>query len=171
MAQDDKARDLFIAGLRDAHAMETQALSIMRPQVARIEQYPEVKQKLAQHISETEDQIERLENILESLDEKKSTLKDTALSMAGGMAAFGHTVAPDEILKNSMANFAFENFEIAAYKSLITVAESGGFGDTVDELRVSLEEELAMAEWLDTNIAEITQKYLSLRLAGEHAKK
>ena len=30
----------------------------------------------------------------------------------------GHTLAGDEILKNSFANFAFENFEIAAYKSL-----------------------------------------------------
>ena len=29
------------------------------------------------------------------------------------MAAIGHTVAPDEIIKNSIANFAFENYEIA----------------------------------------------------------
>lgn len=33
-----------------------------------------------------------------------------------------------EILKNSFANFAFENFEVAAYKSLLTVAEAGGYG-------------------------------------------
>jgi ferritin-like metal-binding protein YciE len=100
--------------------MENQALAIMRPQVSRIENYPEVKRQLQMHIGETEGQIARLESILETLGEDKSALKDAALSMAGGMAALGHTVAPDEILKNSFANNAFENFEIAAYKSLIS---------------------------------------------------
>ncbi len=36
------------------------------------------------------------------------------LSAGGSMAAIGHSMADDEILKNSFANFAFENFEIAA---------------------------------------------------------
>lgn len=31
----DKARDIFIVGLRNAHAMENQALSIMKPQESR----------------------------------------------------------------------------------------------------------------------------------------
>ena len=46
-----------------------------------------------------------------------------ALSISGSMAALGHTVAGNEILKNSFANFVCENFEVAAYKSSITVAE------------------------------------------------
>ncbi|MBY5812522.1 DUF892 family protein, partial [Rhizobium leguminosarum] len=35
-------RDIFVAGLKNAHAMENQALSIMKPQLKRIENYPEV---------------------------------------------------------------------------------------------------------------------------------
>lgn len=50
-----------------------------------------------------------------------------ALSISGSMAALGHTVAGNEILKNSFANFACENFEVAAYKSSITVAELRGY--------------------------------------------
>jgi len=34
--------------------------------------------------------------------------------------------AQDEILKNSFANFAFENYEIAAYKSLYAGLCAGG---------------------------------------------
>lgn len=49
--------------------------------------------------------------------------------------ALGHTIAPDEILKNSFVNFAFENFEAASYKALITIAEVGNFGDAVPLLR------------------------------------
>ena len=53
----DKARDIFIVGLRNAHAMENQALSIMKPQESRMESYPQVKQRLRAHITETEQQI------------------------------------------------------------------------------------------------------------------
>lgn len=118
-------RDIFVAGLKNAHAMENQALSIMKPQLKRIENYPEVAQRLDAHIQETDGQIVRLEEILDSLNEDNSTLKDMALSFTGSMAALGHTVAGDEILKNSFANFAFENYEAAAYKSLLVVAEAG----------------------------------------------
>ena len=45
--------DLYVTGLKNAHAMENQALSIMRPQVNRIEHYPEVADRLNQHIRET----------------------------------------------------------------------------------------------------------------------
>lgn len=120
---DSKTREIFVTGLKNAHAMENQALSIMKPQVKRIENYPDIAARLEEHIRETEGQIGRLEEILTSLAEDNSSLKDAALSFTGSMAALGHTVAGDEILKNSMANFAFENFEIAAYKSLITIAE------------------------------------------------
>jgi ferritin-like metal-binding protein YciE len=164
-------QDLFITGLRNAHAMENQALSIMRPQVARIESYPEVRQKLEQHIVETEGQIVRLESILDSLGENKSGLKDLALSFTGAMAALGHTVAPDEILKNSFANYAFENFEIAAYKSLIVLADQGAATMAADLLTQNLEEEQAMATWLDQNIEQVTLQYAALRVSGQTAKK
>ncbi|MGK9055513.1 ferritin-like domain-containing protein [Neorhizobium petrolearium] len=167
---DNETRDVFIVGLRNAHAMENQALSIMKPQLQRIENYPEVAAKLEQHISETEGQIGRLEEILSGLNEDHSTLKDVALSFSGSMAALGHTMAGDEILKNSFANFAFENFEIAAYKSLLTIAEAGGYGAAMTGLQANLSEEKAMAEWLDNNLAALTTKFLSLREAGEKAK-
>lgn len=165
------SHDLFITGLKNAHAMENQALSIMKPQASRIESYPEVEAKLQEHIAETEGQIERLERILDALGEDKSSLKDLALSVAGTFAAIGHTAAPDEILKNSMANFAFENFEIAAYKSLIALAETSGNDASVADLEANLEEEIAMAEWLDENIEAVTLKFSSLKEAGETAKK
>ncbi|MBB3660847.1 ferritin-like metal-binding protein YciE [Rhizobium sp. BK650] len=167
---DNETRDVFIVGLRNAHAMENQALSIMKPQLSRIENYPEVAEKLRHHITETEGQIRRVEEILAGLDEDHSTLKDVALSITGSIAALGHTVAGDEILKNSFANFAFENYEIAAYKSLLTVAEAGGFMAAVAGLKTNLAEEEAMASWLASHVALLTQKFLSLRESGRTAK-
>lgn len=165
-----ETRSIFIVGLRNAHAMENQALSIMKPQVERIESYPEVANRLQQHIQETEGQITRLEFILEGLDEEHSTLKDTALSMVGSLAAMGHSMAGDEILKNSLANFAFENYEIAAYNSLLVLAGAGGFQDAERTLKQNLDEEEAMARWLQQNLRSVTLQYAKLREAGETAK-
>lgn len=165
------AHDLFVTGLKNAHAMEHQALSIMKPQASRIENYPDVEAQIQKHIAETEGQIARLEQILDTVGADKSSLKDLALSLAGTFAAVGHTVAPDEILKNSMANFAFENFEIAAYKSLLALAEASGNEAAIPDLELNLEEEIQMAEWLDENIELVTLKFASLKEAGETAKK
>ena len=170
MAQATEVLDLFLTGVKNAHAMEKQELSIMSPQVARLESYPDVKAKLSEHIRETEEQISRLDQILATHGTDASGVKDTMLSIAGGMAALGHTAAPDEILKNSFANFAFENFEIAAYTSLITMAEVAGESAAVSLLTQNLTEEQRMASWLSGNVANVTQQYMALREMGEKAK-
>jgi len=170
MADTRATREIFVTGLKNAHAMENQALSIMKPQVSRIENYPEVARRLEEHIRETEGQMTRLEELLQQLDESHSSMKDMALSFTGAMAAMGHTIAGDEILKNSFANFAFENFEIAAYKSLLAVAELGGFQSATSALQANLQEEQNMAKWIDDNLRTVTNRFVELREAGESAK-
>ncbi|WP_245426888.1 DUF892 family protein [Mesorhizobium sp. YM1C-6-2] len=86
------------------------------------------------------------------------------------LAAPGHSVAGDEILKNSLANFAFENYEIAAYNSLIVLAEAGGFSQAVDILKQNLAEEEAMAKWLQDNLPDVTLQFAQLRDARVSAK-
>src|SRR5690554_2595788 len=63
MTYETETRSIFVTGLKNAHAMENQALSIMKPQLSRIENYPEVAAKLDQHIRETEGQITRIDGL------------------------------------------------------------------------------------------------------------
>lgn len=170
MNTQNHAHDIYVAGLRNAHAMEKQALSIMQPQVTRLSHYPDLSQRLESHISETEEQINRLDLILERLGESNSAIKDTLLSATGSMAAMGHAAASDEVLKNSMANLAFENFEIAAYLSLLTSARLAGDTASVQALEQSLEEERRMADWVEKHIPSVTETFISLKAAGETAK-
>jgi len=150
--------------------MEKQALSIMQPQLNRLEHYPDMSQRLQRHIEETEGQIARLDQVLMRLDESNSGLKDTVLSAMGSMAALGHAMAGDEVLKDSFANLAFENFEIAAYTSLITSARICGDSSAVSLFEQSLEEERRMAEWVEQNIPEVTETYIALKVSGQTAK-
>jgi len=70
------------------------------------------------------------------------------------------------VIKNTLANFAFEHFEIAAYKSLIALAEQIGDADGVRVLKVSLHEEEAMAAWINENIAPTTLKFAAMKAAA-----
>jgi ferritin-like metal-binding protein YciE len=164
-------RSVFITGLQNAHAVEHQALALIDRQLDRVVRYPEVAERLRFHRRETEQQIERLNDILDSLGESHSSLKDMALGFMGNMAALGHVMAPDEILKNSFVNYAFENFEIASYRSLITLAEAGAFPTAASLLETSLGEERAMAAWIDETLPELTLKYVDLRDEGRPASR
>ena len=158
-------RTVFVTGLNNAHALENQALSLMDRQIERLDNYPEMAAMLRQHRVETEGQIARLEEILSSLGESHSALKDAALSFSGNMAALGHAFAGDEVIKNSFANYAFENFEIASYTGLITLAEDG-FPQSISALQMTLGEEQRMADWVRENIPATTRRYVALREEG-----
>ncbi|MCE6949741.1 ferritin-like domain-containing protein [Cereibacter sphaeroides] len=165
----DAMRDTFVTGLKNAHAMEKQALSIMQPQLARLEHYPDVSSMLERHVGETGGQIDRLERILGSVSETSSSVKDMFLSAVGSMAALGHVPAQDEILKNSMANLAFENCEIAAYTTLITMAQESGETAAVDLLEQSLDEEKRMSVWIADTPPAVTRTFLGLQAGGMRA--
>lgn len=168
---DDVLRDVFVAGLRNAHAVEHQAMALLGRQIDRAKNYPEVEQKLVAHRRETERQIERLEAVLDGLGEDRSMLKDAAMTLSGNMAAIGHAFADDEVLKNAFANFAFENFEVASYQSLIVLAKRGGFSTALDPLEATLDEEEAMADWVKTSLPDLTNKFVDLKAAGENASR
>lgn len=171
MYTNDEALSVFVTGLKNAHAMENQALSIMKPQVKRIENYPDMRAQLERHIGETEGQIKRLETIFEDLQERHSGFKDTVLSVGGSMAALSHAMAGDEVLKDAFANHAFENYEIAAYRSLIHLSEMAQLANITPLLDQNLAEEEAMAQWIKDHIGAVTERFVTLSSAGEQAKR
>lgn len=165
------ARSLFIAGLRDAHAMERQSQEMLEQMLARIENYPQVRERIAQHLDETLMQKERIEKILDLMGEDRSRLKDMAMTMMGAMSAMGNAMAEDEIIKNSLASYAFENFEIASYEGLITLGEEAGRTDVLRMLGMSLNEERGMANWLAEHLREVTLLFLHLKSQGLQASR
>src|SRR5436305_13100123 len=162
----DAARSIFVTGLKNAHALEAQATQIIGRQLDRLENYPEVAERLRLHLEETKQHQQRVEEILGSLNEDYSTIKDIAAGFMGNMAALGHTPAGDEILKNSFANLAFENYEIAAYTSLIALAEANGANGALSPLKQTLEEEKDMAKWVSDHLKSITLTFLERSSAG-----
>jgi ferritin-like metal-binding protein YciE len=168
-ANGNPMHEVYHTGLRNLHALEMTAIELTERQVERLENYPEMAAKLRQHHAESEAQARRLEAILERHGASTSAAKNAVSSVMGNVAAALHAPAPDEVLKNTFANFAFEHQEIAAYTSLIAMAEAVGDSASVAPLKQSLGEEQAMADWIGGQIVPTTTRFLELTRAGAKA--
>ncbi|QLF68948.1 ferritin-like domain-containing protein [Peteryoungia desertarenae] len=164
-------RDHYIDWIRDAHAMEEQAVTMLTGQAKRLEHYPELKARIEQHIRETENQSKQLERVLDSLGDDSSTLKDLAGKTTASMQAMGGMFASDEVIKGSMAGYTFENMEMATYKVLIAAAEALGDASNKSIFEAILEEEKAMAAWLWDHLDDTTRQYLARNEADVTAKR
>lgn len=158
----EPTRAVFVTGLIHAHAMEKQALAIMRRQIEGIDIYPGITARLRAHVAQTEQQVLRLEEILTTLGADHSIFKDTAVPVTGSLAAIDHSLPGDETLDKCFVNIAFENYEIAAYTSLIVTAEVTGHTKSLNALRQNLDEEIDMAHWLMDSIRPTTIAFIHL---------
>lgn len=169
-AMTDRAREGYLTGLRNQHAVEHQAIELLERQIGRLENYPEMEARMRQHLEESREQARRIEELLSGLGSSHSSLKDTAMSLVGNLLAIGHTPAGDEVIKNTLANFAFEHYEIAGYKSLLALADAVGHGSAKAALMTSLKEEEVMALWIDSHISATALRFVERSAAGEKAK-
>ncbi|MBB4184813.1 ferritin-like domain-containing protein [Sinorhizobium terangae] len=156
-----EARDNFIAWLRDAHAMEEQAVTMLTAEAGRLDDYPELKAKVETHLEETREHARKLEICLDRLGDDSSSIKDVAgkaTAMAQGLSGM---FASDEVVKGSLASYTFEHMEIASYRILIAAAEEIGDMQTKSVCEEILQEETAMADWLATHIGGVTRQFLT----------
>ncbi|MDH6162903.1 ferritin-like metal-binding protein YciE [Leclercia adecarboxylata] len=158
--------------LRDAHAMEKQAESMLESMASRIDNYPDVRARIEQHITETKQQITVLEEILDRNDISRSMLKDSMSKMMAFGQSVGGMVTSDEIVKGSISGYVFEQFEIACYTSLLAAAKKAGDLASVPAIESILAEEQRMADWLIQHIPDTTEQFLLRSDAdGVEAKK
>lgn len=154
--------DHLLDWLRDAHAMERQAETMLTSMAGRLEHYPELKARIEKHADETREQARLLESCLERRGTSQSALKDLAgRTTAMGQGLSGMFVS-DEVVKGTMAGYTFEHMEIAAYRSLIAAAEAVGDTATAQVCQTILGQEIEMATWLEEHIPAVTKRFLSL---------
>src|SRR5690349_2919354 len=63
----DRSRETYIVGLRNQHAVENQAIELLERQVGRLENYPEMRERMQHHLEESREQARRIEDLLSGL--------------------------------------------------------------------------------------------------------
>lgn len=137
----DSIQKLLEHAVKDLYSAEKQLLRAL-PRMARAADTPELAEAFEDHIMETEDQLQRLEQVAEILDIRPSGKR--CLGMAG-LIEEGAEVLRDEGIGIDealiMAAQKVEHYEISAYGSAIALAERLGEDEVVRLLEESLEEE------------------------------
>lgn len=147
--------------LRDAHAMEQQADKMLNAQAERLENYPELRARIVEHIEETRWQRSVLEECMARRGISNSVIKDLGAKLTAFGQAVGGMTSSDEVVKGAMAGYVFEHFEISSYTSLIAAAGAAGDTATASACEQILAQEKAMAAWLMDHLPQVTQAFLA----------
>jgi len=153
--------DIIVAWLNDAHAMENALIQILEHQVKDAGPYPEVRAKLQQHLEQTRRHADLVQSCVERLGGSTSSIKTGLASLFGQFQALSTGAARDEMVKNALADYAAENFEVASYRALVAAAQATGDTETASVCQQILAEDEAMAQWLEVNLPVLVQATLA----------
>lgn len=159
-------KEQIAAWLRDAYAMEQSLANVLQQHIKDAQDMPEMRERLERHLEDTRSQAERVRACLDSLDESPSAIKSAAGSAMGFMQGMSTGLFRDELVKNTIADYTMEHFEMACYSSLASAAEDAGFADIAQTCREIFSEEAEMADWLEEQIPEITRLHLQQAAAS-----
>jgi ferritin-like metal-binding protein YciE len=143
MASEKTLRDLFHDTLKDIYFAEKKILGAL-PKMAKAAQSAELRAAFEKHEAETEDQVERLEQVFKEIDQ---TPRGKTCDAIVGIIAEGQEVMKDYKGKPALdagllaAAQAVEHYEISRYGTLKTWASELGLTEAVKLLDATLTEE------------------------------
>lgn len=148
--------ELFLDELRDIYWAEKHLTKAL-PKMRKAATSPELAAAFEKHLTETEEQIQRVEQVFEMLDVSARAKKCDAME---GLVKEAQSLM-EELPKGTKVRDAgiiiaaqkVEHYEIAAYGSLVQLAKTMGRSDVADVLVQTLNEEKTTDQIL-TQLAE-----------------
>ena len=155
MAESGTLHDAFIDELRDTYDAERQLIKALT-KLAKAASSPQLRKAFETHREETQGQIERLEQVFESLEEK---VRGKHCDGIAGIIEEGKSIMEEDFDETTMdacliaSGQRAEHYEMAAYGTLVAWAKAMGHDEAAVLLQQTLDEEKAADEKL-TALAE-----------------
>ena len=144
--------------LGDLLYAEKQILKALKPMIRETSD-PEMKERLEQHQEETEQQIGNLERAFEAMGLKVKAQKCPGiLGILEEKKEFQSEEEPSKPMLEAFnlgAGLRVEHYEIAAYRSAMALAKSLRQREVADLLKTNLDQEVAMAKFIETSSAKV----------------
>jgi ferritin-like metal-binding protein YciE len=156
-----KLRETFLEELSDLYDAEKQLTKAL-PKLAKAAEYDELKSAFEEHLVETQNHVNRIEQVFEIFGESAKGKKCRGMQ---GLLEEG-----EELIKEEEGDAAYiggaqkvEHYEIAAYGTLRTWARHLGEEDAAKLLDETLEEEKAA----DQKLTSLAQETINMEDEGE----
>ncbi len=151
--------DLLEDGLKDIYNAEKQLLKAL-PEMEKAACSQELQDAFAEHLLQTQDQVERLEDVFERLETNNKAEKCAAME---GLIEEGKKIISEYeegAVRDAaliIASQKIEHYEIASYGSMCELAEVLGYYKIADILKRTLKEE-GETDHLLTDIAKVVNE-------------
>lgn len=155
----ESLKDLYLEQLKDLHSAETQLLDAL-PKMAERATSRDLKQGFEEHLQQTREQLNRLEQIFKDLGE--SPKGHTCEGMKGLIKEGEEMVkmkGDDKVIDAGLIAAAqrVEHYEIAGYGTVRTYAEMLGHSQHVTLLERTLREE----ERTDEKLSQLAESHIN----------
>lgn len=160
-------KELLVAWLNDAYAMEQGLEETLKRHADDAKEDPKVHDRIILHIEETRDQARIVSECIEALGGKTSKVKSALASVSGAVQGMMNRPASDTMVKNALADYAAEHFEIASYKALIHAATELGEDTIAERLTGILRQEEDMAQFLEQQVPAAISQTLASAVATQ----
>jgi ferritin-like metal-binding protein YciE len=156
MAHIPTGTEQLIAWLDDAHAMESGLIPILQNHASHFgDRMPAAARRLEQHVVETQQHAQRIRECLRLLKASPSGVKSTLSSFFGSVEGATTAIFRDQLVKDALADYASEQFEVACYTALVGAATELGYDDVARLCQQNLQEDQAMAAWVLQHIPSV----------------
>lgn len=154
MAAMDSLQELFVHELKDLYNAEHQLAKAL-PKMAKAATHSQLKQAFEHHLQQTEEHIQRLEQVFSILGSTKGNVHCKAME---GLVEEGSELLKEEpspVLDAALIGAAqkMEHYEICSYGTLATFAKQLGHDEVLKLLKLTIDEE-EKTDKLLTRIAE-----------------
>jgi ferritin-like metal-binding protein YciE len=119
---------------------------------------------------ETQEHANRLKECLRMLYASPSSVKSTLSSVIGSVEGATTALFRDQLVKDALADYASEQFEVGCYTALVSAATELGHVDVARLCKQNLEEDRAMAAWVLQQLpAVVSRDAINPATARRHA--
>ncbi len=163
MTDDQKGQ--LMSWLNDAHAMETSIVKVLENHANDAKDHPKLQARIEEHMNQTKRHAELVEQMITDLGGSVSTAKSGMSSVMGRLHGASTAFAEDELVKNALADFSTEYFEIASYNALIAAAKKLDTPNVVSTCQQIIRDEESMAKFLEENLPTVVDEMISKKAA------
>lgn len=161
-AHDPEAiRARVLTWLDDAYAMEQAHAEVLERRAEDAAHDEFVRGRILQHLDETRGQAEIVRSCMRELGGAPSSGKRTFAEMFGAAQGLANRPFDDVLVKDAIADYAFEHYEIAAYRALIEALQDLDRVDLADRFEGVLRQEEDMAAFLERQLPVAVRSRLS----------
>lgn len=160
-------RDTIDTWLRDAHATEAQAATMLRGTAGRNDGYPAFSQRLTAQADLCDGNARAIDACLTLRGSKPSLVKDAAGQVTALGQSLSGTVLGDEVIKAALATSTFARMQAASARALVAAATQEGDAQTAASCGEMLASHESFASDLDNMLPGLTTEFLTRETQSE----